>query len=62
MAGRIRQLMWESNRRQPGEGTLGCLFFFLLVGLPLIIISHGKILFFFADILIPFFFYFLFTL
>ena len=49
MAGRIRQLMWESNRRQPGEGNLGCLFFFLLVGLPLIIISHGKILFFFAD-------------
>ena len=62
MAGRIRQAMWESNRRQPGEGNLGCLIFFLLIGLPLIIITHGQILFFFAGILIPCFIYYLFTL
>ena len=62
MAGRIRQAMWASNRRQPGEGNLGCLFFFLLVGLPLIIISHGQILFFFVGMVIPFFFFWLFTL
>ena len=62
MAGRIRQLMWQSNRRQPGEGNLGCLFFFLLVGLPLIIITQGKILAAFAPILIGFSFFYLFTL
>ena len=44
MAGRIRQLMWESNRRQPGEGNLGSLFFLVIIILPLMIVTQGKIL------------------
>jgi hypothetical protein len=44
MAGRIRQSMWASNRRQPGEGNLGSLLFILFIILPLVIITHGQIL------------------
>jgi hypothetical protein len=62
MAGRIRQLMWQSNRRDPDEGKLGGFFVFLVIGLPLLIITHGKILFFVAGLVVPCLIYGLFTL
>jgi hypothetical protein len=62
MAGRIRQLMWQSNRRDPDEGKLGCFFMFLFIGLPLLIITEGQILWFVVGLVVPFLIYGLFTL
>jgi len=62
MAGRIRQLMWESNRRDPDKGKLGCFFMFLFIGLPLLIITKGQILGLVVGVVVPFLFYTLFSL
>jgi len=62
MAGRIRQSMWQSNRRGPDEGKLGCFFMLLFIGLPLLIITHGKILFLVLPLVVACAIYGLFTL
>ena len=59
MAGRIRQYMWESNRMSPEQKKSihwNVLWFFIL---PLIIITHGQILFVFAGLAIPLFIFIL---